>query len=345
MHTQSEEMHCLQQRRSDAQPSRLNSEASQSLSPSLSRSPPSPGTATMAYVQQAQTPYQPAVLSNALYQQQLAHHAAYNGQPYPGYGQQVPHHIQQQQQVPSPQHRPPDYVYFDRSTAGFSKASLEKATAAKLKLEHYYKKAVEEVVERANRCVVALFLFVHCDETDFLAGGLSSRSVLPPTPLCPTTARYANSPPSVAPNRRSSVSVGLGWVLTTSGLSRSSERARSERYDSFPCVLRGPSLLVVNTRVIQVRLVQKVDTGKIYAMKTLRKAEMFKKDQVGSNHIANPANVCWLTSMWPVSLPTSALSATFWPNPTRLGSSSSSIRSKTRNISISSWSFSPVEIS
>lgn len=30
----------------------------------------------------------------------------------------------------------------------------------------------------------------------------------------------------------------------------------------------------------EVRLVQKVDTAKIYAMKTLRKAEMFKKDQV-----------------------------------------------------------------
>ncbi|KAH9808569.1 kinase-like domain-containing protein [Melampsora americana] len=30
----------------------------------------------------------------------------------------------------------------------------------------------------------------------------------------------------------------------------------------------------------EVRLVQKVDTAKIYAMKTLRKSEMFKKDQV-----------------------------------------------------------------
>lgn len=30
----------------------------------------------------------------------------------------------------------------------------------------------------------------------------------------------------------------------------------------------------------EVRLTQKVDTGKIYAMKTLKKNEMFKKDQV-----------------------------------------------------------------
>lgn len=31
---------------------------------------------------------------------------------------------------------------------------------------------------------------------------------------------------------------------------------------------------------LQVRLVQACDTGKIYAMKTLRKSEMMKKDQV-----------------------------------------------------------------
>lgn len=31
---------------------------------------------------------------------------------------------------------------------------------------------------------------------------------------------------------------------------------------------------------IKVRLVQKTDTGKIYAMKTLKKEEMLKKDQV-----------------------------------------------------------------
>lgn len=32
----------------------------------------------------------------------------------------------------------------------------------------------------------------------------------------------------------------------------------------------------------QVRLVQKTDTGKIYAMKTLKKEEMLKKDQASS---------------------------------------------------------------
>lgn len=37
----------------------------------------------------------------------------------------------------------------------------------------------------------------------------------------------------------------------------------------------------------EVRLVQKADTGKIYAMKTLRKTEMVKKDQVYRSHDAH----------------------------------------------------------
>jgi len=37
----------------------------------------------------------------------------------------------------------------------------------------------------------------------------------------------------------------------------------------------------IDIRVSQVRLVQKVDTGKVYAMKSLQKAEMLKRDQVG----------------------------------------------------------------
>lgn len=44
-----------------------------------------------------------------------------------------------------------DYVYFQRSTAGFSKDVMPKATAAKLKLEHYYKVAVDSAIERNKR--------------------------------------------------------------------------------------------------------------------------------------------------------------------------------------------------
>lgn len=46
-----------------------------------------------------------------------------------------------------------DYVYFDRTTAGFSDDAVPRAKAAQLKLEHYYKVAVESAIERNTRCV------------------------------------------------------------------------------------------------------------------------------------------------------------------------------------------------
>jgi protein-serine/threonine kinase len=66
----------------------------------------------------------------------------------------------------------------------------------------------------------------------------------------------------------------------------------------------------------EVRLVQKLDTGKVYAMKTLQKAEMLKRDQVC---IALQADVqMGLTSDLCSSL-TSVPNETFSPNPHRLG--------------------------
>lgn len=44
-----------------------------------------------------------------------------------------------------------DYVYFERTTAGFSEDAVPRAKAAQLKLEHYYKIAVDSAVERNNR--------------------------------------------------------------------------------------------------------------------------------------------------------------------------------------------------
>lgn len=52
---------------------------------------------------------------------------------------------------PAPVPLPTDYVYFERSPAGFKKDTLEKAQAAKLKLEHFYQKAVQEAIERNGR--------------------------------------------------------------------------------------------------------------------------------------------------------------------------------------------------
>jgi protein-serine/threonine kinase len=51
----------------------------------------------------------------------------------------------------------------------------------------------------------------------------------------------------------------------------------------------------------QVRLVQKVDTGKVYAMKTLQKAEMLKRDQLA--HVRAERDVlAESTSPWVVQL-------------------------------------------
>ena len=46
-----------------------------------------------------------------------------------------------------------DYVYFERSTEGFSSDAVSRATAAKLKLESYYKLAVDVAIERNGRYV------------------------------------------------------------------------------------------------------------------------------------------------------------------------------------------------
>jgi protein-serine/threonine kinase len=47
--------------------------------------------------------------------------------------------------------KPADYVYFDRTTAGFSDEAVPRAKTAQLKLEHYYKEAVDSAIERNTR--------------------------------------------------------------------------------------------------------------------------------------------------------------------------------------------------
>lgn len=51
----------------------------------------------------------------------------------------------------SPADKGPDYVYFERLPNQFSESTRGKATAAKMKLELYYKEAVEGVVGRKER--------------------------------------------------------------------------------------------------------------------------------------------------------------------------------------------------
>lgn len=54
----------------------------------------------------------------------------------------------------NPQPRADDYVYFERRPQDhFTSDAVARATAAKLKLESYYKVAVDAAIERNQRCV------------------------------------------------------------------------------------------------------------------------------------------------------------------------------------------------
>lgn len=49
-----------------------------------------------------------------------------------------------------------DYVFFERTTTGFSGEAVPRAKTAQLKLEHYYKVAVDAAIERNTRCFMLL---------------------------------------------------------------------------------------------------------------------------------------------------------------------------------------------
>ncbi|EJU06243.1 kinase-like protein [Dacryopinax primogenitus] len=139
----------------------------------------------------------------------------------------------------SAQEKPSDYVVFERNPKALSGNAMQRATAAKLKLEHFYKLAVEAAIERNGRRVE-------------LERKLASDLIMPD-------------------ERKQRQLLQLG------------------RKESLFLRLRRTKLGLDNFSTVkvigkgafgEVRLVQKVDTGKIYAMKTLLKAEMLKRDQL-----------------------------------------------------------------
>lgn len=144
--------------------------------------------------------------------------------------------------TPTADHNDPqaDYVFFERRLDGISKHTIEAATGAKLKLEHFYKVAVEQAIERTGRRVEL-------------------------------EKRLASSGPEVADDSKRRQLAQLGQ--TESGFLRL--RRTRLGLDDFRTVK-----VIGKGAFGEVRLVQKPDTGKIYAMKSLRKAEMFKKDQL-----------------------------------------------------------------
>ncbi|KAF8897557.1 kinase-like protein [Infundibulicybe gibba] len=147
--------------------------------------------------------------------------------------------LQPSQSGPAAPSKPSDYVYFDRSTAGFSDDALPRAKSAQMKLEHYYKIAVDAAVERNTRRVEL--------------------------------------------ERRLQ-----GEVLMSEERKQRQLQQLGKKESTF-LRLRRTKLGLKDFRTVkvigkgafgEVRLVQKTDTGKIYAMKTLKKDEMLKKDQL-----------------------------------------------------------------
>lgn len=157
-----------------------------------------------------------------------------------------------------------DYVYFERSTQGMSKTTLDAATGAKLKLEHFYKIAVEQAIERSNRRVE-----------------LEKRLVNPSDGV------------AVSEDRRNRQLTSLG--RRESGFLRL--RRTRLGLDDFRTVK-----VIGKGAFGEVRVVQKVDTGKIYAMKTLKKAEMFKKDQLAhvraERDVLAESNSPWVVQLY-----------------------------------------------
>ncbi|KAJ4478109.1 kinase-like domain-containing protein [Lentinula aciculospora] len=138
-----------------------------------------------------------------------------------------------------PASKPADYVYFDRTTAGFSDQALPKAKGAQMKLEHYYKVVVDAAIERNTRRVE-------------LERRLQSDVLTPEDRKQRQLQQLGRKESTFLRLRR-----------TKLGL------------DDFKTVK-----VIGKGAFGEVRLVQKTDTGKIYAMKTLKKDEMLKKDQL-----------------------------------------------------------------
>ncbi|KAE9410545.1 AGC/NDR protein kinase [Gymnopus androsaceus JB14] len=159
--------------------------------------------------------------------------------PNPSSRQSLQNSQSNQQSVHPQSSKPADYVYFDRTTAGFTDEALPKAKGAQLKLEHYYKVVVDAAIERNTRRIE-------------LERRLQNDVLMPEERKQRQLQQLGRKESTFLRLRR-----------TRLGL------------DDFRTVK-----VIGKGAFGEVRLVQKTDTGKIYAMKTLKKDEMLKKDQL-----------------------------------------------------------------
>ncbi|GAA5849906.1 hypothetical protein JCM5353_009060 [Sporobolomyces roseus] len=201
----------------------------------------------------------PAFINHQVAQQQQYHLQQQQQQ------QQYAHQQQQQQQRPPPPPPQPvvptEYVYFERNPQSFKKDTLEKGQAAKLKLEHYYQKMVQEAIERNTR-----------------------RTEL---------EKRLTSDPTLDDQRKIRQLQQLGRT-ESSFLRLRRTRLGLDDFRTVKVIGKGA--------FGEVRLVQKVDTGKIYAMKSLKKVEMFKKDQLAhvraERDVLAESNSPWVVQLY-----------------------------------------------
>ncbi|KAK1236619.1 Serine/threonine-protein kinase [Marasmius sp. AFHP31] len=172
--------------------------------------------------------------------------------------------------------KPADYVYFNRTTAEFSDQALPKAKGAQLKLEHYYKVAVDAAVERNGRRVE---LERRLQADTMMSEERKQRQLQQHGRKESTYLRLRRTKLGLDDFRTVKV-IGKGafgevheyWyyldaVLNSSysNVPRSGSFKRQTQASSPAC-----PILPILTAL----------TGKIYAMKTLKKDEMLKKDQL-----------------------------------------------------------------
>ncbi|KAA1466393.1 AGC/NDR protein kinase [Dentipellis sp. KUC8613] len=157
--------------------------------------------------------------------------------------------------------KPADYVYFDRTTTGFSDDAVPRAKTAQLKLEHFYKVAVDAAIERNTRRVE-------------LERRLQADTMMPDERKQRQLLQHGKKESTFLRLRR-----------TKLGL------------DDFRTVK-----VIGKGAFGEVRLVQKTDTGKIYAMKTLKKEEMLKKEQLAhvraERDVLAESNSPWVVQLY-----------------------------------------------
>lgn len=154
-----------------------------------------------------------------------------------------------------------NYVYFPRQPNLMSKITQDKAAAIKLRLENYYQMSVSHAIERNQRRLDL--------ENKLMAeeAGLSEE-------------------------RKNRQLQNLG-KKESQFLRLRRTKLSLEDFITVKVIGKGA--------FGEVRLVQKKDTGKIYAMKTLLKSEMYKKDQLA--HVKAERDVlAGSDSPWVVSL-------------------------------------------